>query len=96
MKPPATLSAWFNGSLINIRGSSDLEFTTAGPAVFRTKDVLLTNTQTSIEKRRNHFGDSILRKHQPQSESSNLAGVQLLAGNSEDTSAWLQDLEALL
>jgi len=48
MKPPATLSAWFNGSLINIRGSSDLEFTTAGPAVFRTKDVLLTNTQTSI------------------------------------------------
>jgi hypothetical protein len=48
MKPPATLSAWFNGSLINIRGSSDLEFTTAGPAVFRTKDVLVTNTQTSI------------------------------------------------
>jgi hypothetical protein len=48
MKPPATLSAWFNGTLVNIKGSSDLEFTTAGPAVFRTKDVLVTNTQTSI------------------------------------------------
>ncbi|MGO9565942.1 MAG: hypothetical protein ACLP5H_00230 [Desulfomonilaceae bacterium] len=48
MKPPAMLSAWFNGSLVNIRGTSDLEFTSAGPADFRTKDVLVTNTQTSI------------------------------------------------
>ncbi len=43
--PPVMLSMWFNGSLVNIRGSSDLEFTTAGPAIFRTKDVLITNTQ---------------------------------------------------
>ncbi len=43
--PPVILSMWFNGSLVNIRGSSDLEFTTAGPATFRTKDVLITNTQ---------------------------------------------------
>ncbi|MGB6067409.1 MAG: hypothetical protein WBG50_21600 [Desulfomonilaceae bacterium] len=43
--PPATLSMWFNGSLVNIRGSSDLEFTTAGPAKFRTRDVTITNTQ---------------------------------------------------
>ncbi len=44
-KPPVMLSMWFNGSLVNIRGTSDLEFTTAGPSVFRTKDVLITNTQ---------------------------------------------------
>jgi hypothetical protein len=48
LKPPATFSAWFNGSLVNIRGTSDLEFTTAGPSVFRTKDVLMTNTQYAI------------------------------------------------
>ena len=43
--PPVMLSMWFNGSLVNIRGNSDLEFTTAGPAVFRTRDVFITNTQ---------------------------------------------------
>jgi hypothetical protein len=36
-----------------------------------------------------------LRKHRPQGKSSNLAGVQLFAGNAEDTSAWLPDLAAL-
>jgi len=45
LKPPVMLSMWFNGSLVNIRGTSDLEFTTAGPTTFRTKDVLITNTQ---------------------------------------------------
>jgi hypothetical protein len=44
-KPPVMLSMWFNGSLVNIKGSSDLEFTAAGPAVFRTRDVTITNTQ---------------------------------------------------
>ena len=39
------LSMWFNGSMVNIRGTSDLEFTTAGPAVFRTRDVFITNTE---------------------------------------------------
>ncbi len=43
--PTVSLSMWFNGSLVNIRGSSDLEFTTAGPATFRTRDVTITNTQ---------------------------------------------------
>ena len=43
--PPVMLSMWFNGSLVNIRGSSTLEFTTAGPASFRTADVTITNTQ---------------------------------------------------
>jgi hypothetical protein len=43
--PPVILSMWFNGSMVNIKGSSDLEFTTAGPAVFRTRDVTITNTQ---------------------------------------------------
>jgi len=48
MKSPATFSAWFNGTLVNLKGRSDLEFTTAGPAVFRTSDVLMTNTQNVI------------------------------------------------
>ncbi len=47
-KPPVMSSIWFIASLCDIKGSSDLEFTTAGPAVFRTKDVTITNTQYAI------------------------------------------------
>jgi hypothetical protein len=47
-KPPVTFSAWVNGSLVSIRGTSHLQFTTAAPAVVRTKDVTITNTQYLI------------------------------------------------
>ncbi len=42
---PAMFSMWFTGSLVNLKGSSDLEFTTAGPATYRAKDVTISNTQ---------------------------------------------------
>ena len=45
LPPPVSLSVWFNSSLVSIKGNSDVEFTTAGPSVFRTKDVTVTNTQ---------------------------------------------------
>ncbi len=44
-KPRVTFSLWVNGSLVSIRGTSDLEFTTAAPAVVRSKNVTITNTQ---------------------------------------------------
>lgn len=45
LPPPVMLSVWFNSSFVSIKGNSDVEFTTAGPSVFRTKDVTVTNTQ---------------------------------------------------
>jgi len=47
-KPPVTFSAWVNGSLASIRGTSDLEFTTAAPATSSSKGVTITNTQYLI------------------------------------------------
>jgi len=44
-KPPVTFSIWVNGSLVSIRGNSNLQFTTAAPDIIRTKDVTITNTQ---------------------------------------------------
>jgi hypothetical protein len=45
---PALCSMWFNGSLVNLKGDSDLEFTTAGPSTFRAKNVTISNTQYVI------------------------------------------------
>jgi hypothetical protein len=45
-KPPVTFSCWLNGMYVNIRGNSDLEFTTPGPSVAR--DVTITNTQYGL------------------------------------------------
>ncbi len=45
---PVMSSIWFAASLIDIKGNSDLEFTTAGPSTFRTKDVTITTTQYAI------------------------------------------------
>jgi hypothetical protein len=45
-KPPVSFSGWFTGSYVNIRGTSDLEFTTAGPSV--TREVDMTNTQYTL------------------------------------------------
>ncbi len=47
-KPPVTFSFWVNGSLVSIRGTSDLEFTAAAPTVVRSKGVTITNTQYLI------------------------------------------------
>ena len=47
-KPPVVCSMWFNASLVNIKGTSELEFTSAGPAASRSNDVVITNTQYSI------------------------------------------------
>jgi hypothetical protein len=47
-KPPVMFSAWVNGSLVSIRGNSDLQFTVAAPAVVRTSNVTVTNTQYLI------------------------------------------------
>ena len=59
VRPSGELSMWFNGSLVNIRGTSDLEFTTAGPAVFRTRDV--THHEHAISAwRRDHVRTDIL------------------------------------
>jgi hypothetical protein len=46
--PPVILSLWFAGTYVNIKGSSDLEFTTAGPALSITRDVTITNTQYGL------------------------------------------------
>jgi hypothetical protein len=45
-KPPVILSCWLIGSYLNIRGTSDLEFT--GAAVPVARDVTITNTQYGI------------------------------------------------
>ena len=45
-KPPVILSCWFAGTYVNIRGTSDLNFTTAGPTAVR--DVTITNTQYGL------------------------------------------------
>jgi hypothetical protein len=47
-KPPVTFSLWVNGSLVSIRGNSNLQFTTAGPDIVRTRDVTIINTQYLI------------------------------------------------
>ncbi|MGO9116321.1 MAG: hypothetical protein ACLQPD_01790 [Desulfomonilaceae bacterium] len=44
-KPPVTWSLWFTGSLVSIKGNSNLQFTTAAPDIVRTRDVTITNTQ---------------------------------------------------
>ncbi len=44
-KPPVMFSAWVNGSLVSIRGNSNLQFTTAGPDFVTSRDVVVTNTQ---------------------------------------------------
>ena len=39
------LSVWTDGSLVSARGTPSLQFTTAAPALVRTRDVTITNTQ---------------------------------------------------
>jgi hypothetical protein len=45
-KPPLMLSCWVTGMYVNIRGKSDLDFSTAGPRI--TRDVTVTNTQYGL------------------------------------------------
>lgn len=45
-KPPVILSCWFLGTLVNIRGTSDLEFT--APVLNVTRDVTISNTQYGL------------------------------------------------
>jgi hypothetical protein len=45
-KPPVTFSCWFNGTYVNIRGNSDLEFAALGLTAAR--DVTITNTQYGL------------------------------------------------
>ncbi len=45
-KPPVTLSCWFLGTYVNIRGNSDLQFT--APGIDTVKDVTITNTQYGL------------------------------------------------
>lgn len=47
-KPPVTFSLWLNGSLVSIRGNSDLQFTVAAPAVANARNVTVTTTQYLI------------------------------------------------
>ncbi len=45
-KPPVILSCWFQGSYVNIQGTSDLQFT--APTITGARDVTITNTQYGV------------------------------------------------